>query len=340
MNLIELCINNNDDDFENYTTVTTTTTVFTQDDGQLPDFKPRISHDNPGICDIIITPDIIRKIIMKLKKSTGAGPDGLSACFFKHTVSSLLFPLSTLFRSIVDLHELPSEWKKAVISPIFKNGNPSDLGNYRPIALTCICCKLLESIIVINLLDYLNDHKLINKCQHGFFLNHSCLTNLLESCRDWTLSLTSHASVVVASIDFQRAFDTVSHRKLLHKLSGYGIRGNLLQWISSFLSNRLQRVRVGSSFSKYCSVCSGIPQGSCIGCLLFNLYINDITDNLNPGVTVKLFADDVTIYSSINHEGACTDVQTSLYLVSRWSHDWQLKISAVKSSVLKLGRFF
>jgi len=173
---------------------------------------------------------------------------------------------------------------------------------------SCICCKLLESIIVINLLDYLNDHKLINKCQHGFLKNHSCLTNLLESCRDWTLSLTSHASVVVASIDFQQAFDTVSHRKLLHKLSGYGIRGNLLQWISSFLSNRLQRVRVGSSFSKYCSVCSGIPQGSCIGCLLFNLYINDITDNLNPGVTVKLFADDVTIYSSINHEGACTDV--------------------------------
>ena len=186
----------------------------------------------------------------------------------------------------------------------------------------------------------MNDHKPINKCQHGFLKNHSCLTNLLESCRDWTLSLTSHTSVVVASIDFQRAFDTVSHRKLLHKLSGYGISGNLLQWISSFLSNRLQRVRVGSSFSKYCSVCSGIPQGSVIGCLLFNLYINDITDNLNPGVTVKLFADDVTIYSSINHEGACTDVQTSLYLVSRWSHDWQLKISAVKSSVLKLGRYF
>ena len=80
---------------------------------------------------------------------------------------------------------------------------------------------------------------------------------------------------------------------------------------------------------------SSISQGSVID-VSYSICINDITDNLNPGVTEQLFADDVTIHSSINHEGACTDVQTSLYFVSRWIHDWQLKIPAVKSSVLKL----
>ena len=163
------------------------------------------------------------------------------------------------------MHELSSDWKKSVITPIFKKGNPSESSNYRPIALTCICCKLLESIIVMNLLEYLNIHKLISKCQHGFLQKHSCVTNLLESCRDWSISLAAHTSVVVANIDFQRAFDTVSHTKLLHKLSGYGIHGNLFHWISSFLTDRLQRVKVGSSTSTYCSVCSGIPQGSVIG---------------------------------------------------------------------------
>ena len=133
---------------------------------------------------------------------------------------SLIFPLSILFRAIIDLHELPTEWKEAVITPIFKKGDPSDISNYRPIAITCICCKLLESIVVSDLLQYLNNHNLINKCQHGFPRKHSCLTNLLESCRDWTVSLSNHKSVVIGSIDFQKAFDTVTHSKLLHKLIG------------------------------------------------------------------------------------------------------------------------
>ena len=77
--------------------------------------------------------------------------------------------------------------------------------------MTCICCKLLESIVVSDLLQYLNIHILINKCQHGFLRKHSCLTHLLESCRDWTVSLYNHESVVIGSIDFQKAFDTVSH---------------------------------------------------------------------------------------------------------------------------------
>ena len=148
--------------------------------------------------------------------------DGIPATIFKNVVSSLTFPLSVIFRNIIDLHDLPSEWKEAVITPIFKKSNPSECCNYRPIALTCICCKLFESIIVTNLLDYLNDKNLINKCQHGFLKKHSCVTNLLESCRDWTVSLSNRKSILVANIDFQRAFDSVSHNKLLHKLSAYG----------------------------------------------------------------------------------------------------------------------
>ena len=106
--------------------------------------------------------------------------------------------------------------------------------------------------------------------------------------------------MVIAYIDFQRAFDSVPHPKLLHKLIGYGIGGNLLFWLSSFLTGRQQCVRVGSSLSQSCIVTSGVPQGSVVGPLLFNLYINDTTDNLDFNTSsTKSFADDVKIYTEI-----------------------------------------
>ena len=121
------------------------------------------------------------------------------------------------------------------------------------------------------------------------------------------------------------------------KLSGYGIHGNLFHCISSFLSDWFQRVRVGSFLSNYCSVCSGIPQGSVIGPLLFNLFINDLTDNLNSSVTTKLFADEVTMYSNISHVNWCSDFQSTLNMVKQWSFDWQLQISVIKSNIIVIG---
>ena len=135
-----------------------------------------------------------------------------------------------------------------------------------------------------------------------FLKKHSTSSNLLESLNDWTISLSNHRTVVVAYIDFQKAFDSVSHPKLLHKLSSYRINGNLYYWISAFLSDRRQQVKVGSSSSTPCNVISGVPQGSVIGSLLFNLFINDVTDHLDSTSTTKIFADDIKIYTElINH---------------------------------------
>ena len=162
------------------------------------------------------------------------------------------------------------------------------------------------------------------------FLKDTTVTNLLESTNDWTLSLSKHNSVIIAYIDFQRAFDSVPHPKLLHKLSSYGIHGNLLFWISSFLSNRLQRVRVGSALSGTCKVTSGVPQGSVIGCLLFNLYINDITDSLDSTTTSKIFADDLKIYTELSSTDSTSNLQNHLNLIHLWSVTWQLQISHSK----------
>ena len=201
--------------------------VFTIDDGVLPQFPSRFRHTIDTINDVDINPEIICRIIKNLKSNSAAGPDGLPAVFFQNTSNAISFPLAIMFRSFIDLQCLPSDWSKAVIAPKFKKGQPSIASNYRPIALTCTTCKILEKIIAIELIEFLQKHGLINKSQHGFLKNHSTGTNLLNSLHDWSISLSNHLCTAIAYIDFQRAFDSVSHNKLIHKLRSYGIEGNL-----------------------------------------------------------------------------------------------------------------
>ena len=200
------------------------------------------------------------------------------------------------------------------------------------------CCKILECVVASEIICFLNSHNLITKQQHGFLQKHSTVTNLLESVNDWTFSLSNRKSVVIAYIDFKRAFDAVSHSKLIHKLAAYGIHGNLLFWIASFLSNRKQYVRVGSSLSSLSLVTSGVPQGSVIGHLLFNLFINDITDNLDSSTTSKIFADDIKLYTEFSTTISPQHLQTHLDLINQWSITWQLPISHSKCNILVLGR--
>ena len=189
--------------------------IFTLDNGIIPQFLSRIDSMNKGISDIDITPEITFQILKKLKTNTAAGPDGLPPILFYYTAHSLSVPLSILFRSLIDLRSVPSEWKQAIITPKFKKGVSTDPSNYRPIALTCTCCKIIESIISNELMLYLLDQKLITPHQHGFLKRHSTSTNLLESIHDWSISLANNKSVNIAYIDYKSAFDCISHNKLL-----------------------------------------------------------------------------------------------------------------------------
>ena len=114
--------------------------------------------------------------------------------------------------------KLPDIWKTAVVIPVYKKKPPSDVANYRPISLTSICCKLMEHVIKGQLLEFLRHNDLISEHQHGFLAKHSTCTQLIECVDDWTLALDFRNSVDVAYLDFSKAFDSVSHSKLILKL--------------------------------------------------------------------------------------------------------------------------
>ena len=152
---------------------------------------------------------------------------------------------------------LPENWLRSYITPLFKKGNSSD-----PVALTATMCKVMESVIKDQLLQYLTSKGLISKKQHAFIKNHSTATNLLECTHDWFISLNSRHATDIVYIDFSRAFDSIVFKKLLCKLESYGINGKLLAWIGIFLNNRSQCVVVDQCYSSVSSVLSGVPQVS------------------------------------------------------------------------------
>ena len=173
------------------------------------------------------------------------------------------------FLYIFDHSELLSSWLTSTVLPLFKKGQRNLVANYRPISLTSSCCKVMESIIHDSLSHFLLTNDLLTNKQHGFIKTRSTLTNLLTSTRRWLSSLNSSRSTDVIYILFAKAFDTVSHPKLLHKLKAYGITGKLFNWISAWLSGRTQSVKLGDILSALKFVLSGVLQGSVLGPYFF-----------------------------------------------------------------------
>jgi len=216
--------------------------VFTADNGVLPNVNS--SHAHCSLENIVFTPTMVKRSLSKLKAKAAGGPDLVPPIFLKRCSSALCQPLAVLFQIFFDNSYLPPVWLQAFITPVFKKGNPALSSNYRPISLTCTLCKLMEVIVKDQLLSYLLNKGLITKDQHGFMSRHSTVTNLLECTHDWYVSFQNRIPVDVIYIDFSRAFDSVVHSKLIHKLSSFGICGKLLMWIKAFLSNRSQCVLV------------------------------------------------------------------------------------------------
>ena len=216
------------------------------------------------------------------------------------------------------------------------NGSPGPDGIH-PRFVKNLLSFLVEQVLHSKMLAYFQLAGIITEKQHGFLCRRSTTTNLFETLNDWTELVDNKSSVDVLYIDLEKAFDSVSHPKLLAKLRRCGIGGSLFQWIGNFLSCRRQCVRVGCSLSPYMNVISGIPQGTILGPLLFLLYINDLP-GIPEGKTVSsLFADDSKFYHISNNISDCLEFANDIIGIQEWLDMWQLKINLTKCVVLHLG---
>ena len=166
--------------------------------------------------------------------------------------------------------------------------------------------------------------------------NRSCVSQLITTLNDFAFTLKQKEQTDAILLDFSKAFDKVDHLGLLSKLEHYGIRGPLLEWTSSFLIGRKQRVVVDGQASPESNVLSGVPQGTVLGPLFFLVYINDISKGLSKGTSIRLFADDSLLYRTINSKKDCEILQRDLDHLQLWEKTWKMEFHPGKCNLLQI----
>ncbi|XP_065675561.1 uncharacterized protein LOC136091777 [Hydra vulgaris] len=274
--------------------------VFVDDSksSQLPIFERR--HYQEDLGDITINFEATLAYLKGLNPNKSIGTDNISPKVLKECAAQMTYPLTLLYNKALSEDSTPTAWKQSHVTPLFKKGSRLDAANYRPVSITSAPCKVMEKIIREQITKYLEKTSSISHNQHGFMSKKGCTSNLLESVDYITKALSKRNFVDIAFLDFAKAFDKVSHRRLLHKLKAYGINGNVLKWIESFLISRKQRTVL----------------------------------------VHKIYADDTKLLQEIRpefHDADCLILQNDLNIVTEWSKEWLMELNVQKCKVMHLG---
>ncbi|CAF1102459.1 unnamed protein product [Brachionus calyciflorus] len=255
---------------------------------------PNFDYKTEAKCDLFNLEKILEKI-KKLDPTKAIGPDKIHGVVLKNC------------------GEIPELWKYANVTPLHKGGSKLSPKNYRPVSLSCISCKIFVSLVNDFMLKHLLDNNLISNSQHE--------------------ALANGYPIDIIYTNFAKAFDKVSHRKLLFKLKYYGFGDMLIKWIKSYLSGGKQRVVLGETISEWVDVESGVPQGLVLGPLLFIIYINDMLEIISN--SCEAYADDTKILSIVFD--SIIKLQNYLDNVCKWSKDWSAELNVDKCKIIHIG---
>jgi len=285
----------------------------------------------------IIAADIC-DVINKLKCSS----KGLNSTptYILKFLADLLSPIiAELFNMSISSGQFPDVLKLARVVPVYKAGDPEDQGNYRPISNLTDFSKIFEKVMYKQFMSFVKSNNILNPNQFGFQKSSSTSDAIVEYLDNLYQTLNFRKSAVSVFLDFSKAFDTVKHEVLIDKLEHLGVRGLVLRWFSSYLSNRQQYVSVGGYNSSRSHIRMGVPQGSVLGPLLFLLYINDMS-NSSGKLHFIHFADDTTVFMSGKEADILIDeVNVELVHVNEWLCANRLVLNTAKTTTMIISDF-
>jgi hypothetical protein len=285
--------------------------------GNPEDLVPNYPPNKPYLEFEEIGPVWITDIVKTLPSKMSPDLDGLSLKFVKRIIFSISTPLAHIFTLSLNSGVFPSKFKESRIVPIFKQGDPKNVDNYRPIALVNTLSKILEKIVSIKLTNHLQINKLLYKNQYGFLRGLSTEMNLLNVINFVSSALNDNNYCIGVFLDLKKAFDVCSHDILLKKLAKFGIRGRELDWFKSYLKNRKQKTEIAGILSDESMINISVLQGTTLGPILFLCYINDIFHCTN--LSLFLFADDTScLIKGDNINNLINTLNGELQKITNW----------------------
>ena len=273
------------------------------------------------ITNIVATEQDVLDIIKSINVNKATGPDGVSPTMLREAGLSIVKPLTKLINLSLRTAIFPDSWKLAHVLPLHKKNDKSEINNYRPISLLSCVSKIAECVVFKYTFNYVHENHLLSPFQSSFIPGDSTVNQLVNVYHMLCEALDKKKEVRVVFCDISKAFDRVWHEGLLYKLERMGISGALLLWFKGYISNRKQKVIIENSSSKTGDIQAGVPQGSVLGPLLFLIYINDITDNVNSHI--RLFADETTLFIDFSDDISATQqINNDLATIRDWADRW------------------
>ena len=240
----------------------------------------------------------VEKLLRSISKDNSAGTDCIDGKLLRIAVDYIALPVCHIFNSCLSNGTCPKIWKEGKIIPIPKDTKSTFSGpNCRPITILPVLSKILERIVYNQIHDYMSKNDLISNAQHAYREGHSTCTALVEMTDDWLRGIDNSLLSGAVMLDFSAAFDLIDHKLLIEKLTHYGFGPMAISWFENYLSFRTQQVFLNGTLSNSINIDCGVPQGSCLGPLLFSIFTNDLPLVIQES-TLVLYADDSTLYYS------------------------------------------
>ena len=281
-------------------------------------------------------PTEVKKVLNSINPKKATGCDLIPPRVVQQSAEVLCYPFATLFNYVLDAGKVPRQWKFGEITPLYKKDKDLERSNYRPITILPSFSKVFEKIVNNNISPHFES--IYHKYVFAYRKHHGCDAALLSLTENWKMELDNHKVVGLIMMDLSKAFDKLPHDLLISKLKVYGADDKTANLIKDYLSNRRQRVKIGSSHSDWQNIEMGVPQGSILGPLLFNIFMNDLAYVIKES-TLSAYADDTQIFYADKDPKKVEEViNKDLERIDKWYIENQMIRNHSKYQAMVMGR--